>query len=188
LIGNAAAAVDRAATLAAYAGSTRARKKSRAESLGHQARLEALAAIAKLYPSDAAGYFREPQPIEPSLRSARPIGSAAQAFDLAWPSKEATFVGEIEPRYGRFVENRVAAARLFLHREPRPVAVLVHGYLGGQFAMKTAPVVDRGLKSVTRVAATSRLSSFVRPLNEVRSVTPGLRDMSSPLNPLTSAS
>jgi pimeloyl-ACP methyl ester carboxylesterase len=136
LVGNAAAAVDRAATLAAYAGSVRARKRSRAESLGHDARLEALAAIAELYPPEAAGYFREPRTISPSERSVRAIGPDVRVVDLAWASNEPTFVPDVLSRYGRFIENQVAAVRMFLHRQPRPVAVLVHGYLGGQFSLE----------------------------------------------------
>jgi pimeloyl-ACP methyl ester carboxylesterase len=136
LIGNAAAAVDRAATLAAYASSSRARKRSRAESLGHEARLEALDAIAQAYPPDAPSYFREPRAISPSERAVRTLGSDLRVVDLAWPSNEPTFVAEMHPRYFRYVENQVAAARLFVHREPRPVAVLVHGYLGGQFSVE----------------------------------------------------
>src|SRR5690606_2621728 len=51
-------------------------------------------------------------------------------------SDDATFVSELGQRYARYTHNRVATARVFLHREPRPVAILVHGYLGGQFSVE----------------------------------------------------
>lgn len=136
LIGNAAAAVDRAATLAAYAGAARARKRSRAESLGHEERLTALAEIARAYPHEHAGFYRAPRAISPAERAARAPAAGIRAIDLAWPSDEGTFLTDVQPRYTRFVENRVAAARLFLHREPRPVAILIHGYLGGQYSVE----------------------------------------------------
>ena len=47
VLGGAAAAVDRAATLAAYAQTVRARKRSRAEALGHGERMLALAELAQ---------------------------------------------------------------------------------------------------------------------------------------------
>jgi pimeloyl-ACP methyl ester carboxylesterase len=134
LIGNAAAAVDRAATLAAYAGSARARRQSRAESLGHDQRMQALEALAALYPTSSE-FFREPRVIRPAERAVRDLGGH-RVLDLAWSSEDATFVSDVDARYRRYAENRAAAARVFLHREPRPVAILVHGYLGGQFAVE----------------------------------------------------
>jgi pimeloyl-ACP methyl ester carboxylesterase len=43
---------------------------------------------------------------------------------------------EVQEQYDRYEANRTATARLFLHDEPRPVAVLVHGYLGGAHNME----------------------------------------------------
>lgn len=135
LIGNAAAAVDRAATLAAYASSARSRRQSRAESLGHEERLQALSALAAMYPRGTEHYFRAARAIQPSERLVRD-GGDHRVVDLAWPSDEPTFVTEVDARYRRFAQNRAAAARVFLHRSPRPVAILVHGYLGGQFTVE----------------------------------------------------
>lgn len=134
-MGGAAAAVDRAATLAAYASSARARKNSRAESLGHDARLEALAHIEALYPPGAAGFFREPRAIAVSERAVR-SDADVRVVDAAWRSDAAPFASEIAERYTRYAENQVACARLFLHSRRRPVVILIHGYLGGQYAFE----------------------------------------------------
>jgi pimeloyl-ACP methyl ester carboxylesterase len=135
LLGTAAAAVDRAATLAAGAGSARRRKRNRSEALGHGERLEALAAIAELYRIESE-FYRLPRRIEPSERLVRWSARGHRVVDLAWPSEEPTYVPELAERYGRYRENRVAAARLFLAAEPRPVAVLIHGYLGGAYSFE----------------------------------------------------
>jgi pimeloyl-ACP methyl ester carboxylesterase len=135
VIGGAAAAVDRAATLAANASSARARKKSRAESLGHDARLEALAHIEALYPPNAAEFFRSPRAIAVSERAVRGE-SKLRVVDVSWPSEPTTFAPEIAERFARYAHNQVACARLFLHSTPRPVAILIHGYLGGQYAFE----------------------------------------------------
>jgi pimeloyl-ACP methyl ester carboxylesterase len=137
LIGNAAAAVDRAATLAAYAQSARARAKSRAESLDHPRRLEALAQIAGLYPETASErFYRAPRAIDPAERVLRSLPDGSRVVDLAWASDEPTFVTELAPRWERYADNRVATARLLVRGAPRPLAILVHGYLGGQLAVE----------------------------------------------------
>jgi pimeloyl-ACP methyl ester carboxylesterase len=51
---------------------------------------------------------------------------------VAWPSEYQTFLPEVAEQYGRVAENHTAAARLVLcGDEPRPLAILIHGYLGG---------------------------------------------------------
>ena len=136
LLGGAAAAVDRAATLAAYAGSRGSRKKSRAESLGHRERLVALEAIAGAYPADAPGYFREPRRITPSERSVRWGADGKRVIDLSWPSDYQPFEPGVAERFDRCAENRVAAARCFFGATPRPVALLVHGYMAGHYDLE----------------------------------------------------
>jgi len=136
LLGGAAAAVDRAATLAAYAGSQRSRKRSRAESLGHAERMEALRAIAALYPAEHPGYFREPRVITPAERVVRWSASGQRIVDLSWPSDDQTFDAGVAERFARHAENRVAAARAFFGPEPRPVVLLVHGYMAGHFDLE----------------------------------------------------
>ncbi len=136
LLGGAAAAVDRAATLAAVAGIRSSRKKSRTESLGHRERIEALDAIAGLYPHDARDYFRAPRSITPAERVVRWTAGGHRVVDLAWPSDYLPFEAGVADRFERHVENRVAAARAFFGPEPRPVALLIHGYMAGQYDLE----------------------------------------------------
>jgi Alpha/beta hydrolase domain containing 18 len=133
ILGGAAAAVDRAATLAAYAGSVSSRRKSRAERLGHGERMQALAQLAQLYPHPNPAFFRPPRAIEPSERRVRWSADGHQVIDLSWPSEYRTFEPGIAERYERHAENRLAAARLLLGPEPRPVAILIHGYMAGRY-------------------------------------------------------
>jgi len=129
-----AAAVDRAATLAAYAQSRRARARGRAERLGHDERLEALSVLAEQYPASAADrFFRAPRAVAPDERELR-AGGGARVVDLRWPSDASTFHPSMQDRWARDAANLVAHARLHLGGSaPRPVLVLVHGYMGGPF-------------------------------------------------------
>jgi pimeloyl-ACP methyl ester carboxylesterase len=135
LLGRAASAVDRAATAAAYAQSRRARRRS-AESLGHEQRMIALGQLERLYPPpDDAAFFREPRPIALRETPVRRLADGGSVVDVRWPSDYACFLADLAERYTR-PENGHAGARLFLHPEPRPAAVLVHGYLAGHFAVE----------------------------------------------------
>ncbi|MBX3130498.1 MAG: prolyl oligopeptidase family serine peptidase [Polyangiaceae bacterium] len=137
LVSSAAVAVDRAVTLAAERASAGRRRKNPAESLGHGARLAALDEMKRLYPEQGdGGFFPSPRAIEPQERVVRWTTAGDRVFDLCWPSIEHTFLPELEPRYGRFLQNHVATARLLTRGEPRPVAILIHGYLGGAFNME----------------------------------------------------
>lgn len=128
--------MDRAATLAAYAGSRSSRRHSRAESLGHAERMEALRAIAELYPHDHPEYFREPRPITPTERVVRWSAGGHRVLDLSWASDYQPFAPVMSERLERYAENRVAAARAFLGPEPRPVVLLVHGYMAGHYDLE----------------------------------------------------
>lgn len=132
-IGHAASALDRAATLAAYAQSSRARARGRAERLGHAERLQALARIAEWYPDTARDvFFRAPHPIAPATRSVS-TARGHRVDDLTWPSHVVTFEPNMQERCARLTESHVAHVRLHQHAKPRPVVILVHGYLGGAF-------------------------------------------------------
>src|SRR5688572_21966225 len=111
MLGGAAAAVDRAATLAAYAQTVSRRRRSRSESLDHAQRLEALALLAAEYPETAqASFFVPPPAIDPAERMVRVGAGGARVIDLAWPSRYRPFVGHTEllERYDRHRENQVA--------------------------------------------------------------------------------
>ncbi|MGE0328291.1 MAG: alpha/beta hydrolase family protein [Polyangiaceae bacterium] len=168
LVGGAAAAVDRAATLAATASAKR--RGSRAESLSHQQRLEALTHIAAAYAGGGERFFRSPRLIDPVRRQVRRVGESGSApgvvEDLSWRSDYVCFLPDLDERYGRYRSNTQAAVRLFRHErgEPRPVIILIHGYLGGQFVAEERvwPVkwlFKRGLD----------VALFVLPFHAVRS-------------------
>lgn len=132
-LGHAAAAVDRAASFAAYAQSSRARAKGRAERLGHDERLEALARIAEWYPDSAhAAFYPAPRTIAPRAEKVG-NGRDPRVVDLSWRSDTSTFRPDMQERWGRFEHSHTVHARLHLHDQPRPVVILVHGYLGGAF-------------------------------------------------------
>ncbi|MCC6216099.1 MAG: alpha/beta hydrolase family protein [Polyangiaceae bacterium] len=134
-VGGAAAAVDRVATLAAYAATAGARRKSRSESLGHDERLAALAGIADEYPPEAP-WFRPARPITPVSRAAGERPGGVRVADLTWPSDHWPAGRSVAERW-RPGPSGLASVRLFEGRgEPgeRPVAVLVHGYLGGNYS------------------------------------------------------
>jgi pimeloyl-ACP methyl ester carboxylesterase len=42
----------------------------------------------------------------------------------------------VQEQYDRVEENRIATARLVVHETPRPLAILIHGYLGGVHRME----------------------------------------------------
>lgn len=134
LIGQAASAVDRAVSLAAFAQSSRARGRSRAEKLGHAERMEALGAIAGWYPASAQDVFYRPaRAIDPCER---PVSDsrAGRLVDLSWPSDLPPFLPAMAEKWERFQHSHTGHVRLHLHRGgPRPALVLVHGYLGGPF-------------------------------------------------------
>ena len=116
VIGGAAAALDRAATLAAYAQTVRMRRHSRAESLGHAARLEVLALLAAQYSEGfAERYYRSPRAIDPSLRVVRSAPGSSRVVDLPWPSEYRVFLEEadVRARFARHRENQVGTTRLF---------------------------------------------------------------------------
>jgi dienelactone hydrolase len=145
VIGGAAAALDRAATLAAYAQTVRMRRRNRAESLGHDARLQALALLAAQYSESLAErYFRAPRAIDPSLRVVRSGPGSASVVDVTWQSEYRVFLEEadVRARFARHRENQLGAARLFNWGSGRPVAILIHGYMGGhhRFEQRVWPV------------------------------------------------
>jgi pimeloyl-ACP methyl ester carboxylesterase len=61
----------------------------------------------------------------------RPFSEGTRVVDLHWSADYRTFLPEVQDTYARVLQNHTATARLILHEKPRPIAVLVHGYLGG---------------------------------------------------------
>lgn len=160
MLGSAAAAVDRAATLAAYAQTARGRRRSRAESLDHEQRLAALEALREAY-AGARDYFLEPASIAPRRERVRTL-QGGTVEDLRWSSEYTTFLPGIQERYRG--GGHATAARLWLHAEPRPVMILVHGYMAGQHQVE-----ERVWPSAWLFRHGVDLAFFVLPFHGVRS-------------------
>jgi pimeloyl-ACP methyl ester carboxylesterase len=139
MLGSAAAAVDLMATAAVTAHAQRGHQKPERPSAERSRWLERLDARLRDVPLE--GFFAEPEPISPGERRVRSLGPAGGVFDLSWQSPFAPLDSEVAERYQAAPENRVAVARHF--RSPsatsgglRPVAILVHGYMAGTFAVE----------------------------------------------------
>lgn len=130
MLGTAAGAVDRAVAMAMHARGKRDR--ARANQMTHAERVEALDAIAGLYP-DLDSFFSAPVPIDPALRDVR-----SGVFDARWASPFEPYVPAVAEKYLSSLENRTAHARLFLGERGRPAVVAVHGYMGGQWRLEEA--------------------------------------------------
>jgi pimeloyl-ACP methyl ester carboxylesterase len=135
VLGAAAAAFDRAMVQAARVAN---RRKSRAESLSHDERMRALAAIRDSYAAPEIwtspdAFFEPPPPIHPALERVRGMRSGGTVYDASWPSRFEPYLPELRNKYLGFEENRTAHARLYLAPQPRATILLVHGYLAGQW-------------------------------------------------------
>ncbi len=136
VLGRTAAAVDLAFTRAteALAGTRRGGSADRPD---HEARVTALSAVSEAYPAEAPGFFRPARPIRPT-RS--PVPGDPTATDLVWESDYETWSPALAARWQGVASNRWVHARHFGPSRrggpPRPVILLVHGYLGGHFAVE----------------------------------------------------
>lgn len=186
-----AAGVDRTFGALALARSKRSRQSSRAESLGHAERLEALGTIRRLY--DRPEHFERPdtffpKPPAPAVSERRvrrlPDGDVV---DLRWQSRYAPYTDAISDRYLSMRANDSVYARVLRHGgTPRPAIVLVHGYLGGVFAVEERmwPVrwlYERGLDVVLAVLPFHGLRSGGRvrppfPSSDPRITVEGFRE------------
>lgn len=116
--------------------------RSQTARLDHATRMEMLAAVVARHsapPFDApadqffgeagvAGTWEE--------RHVRTI-AGGRVVDVCWSSGYEVLASEphVRRRYAR-AENDWACARLWLHDRPRPVAILIHGYLGGVYRLE----------------------------------------------------
>ena len=90
------------------------------------------------------GFFVPPRSVLPTrgAASTRQLGDGTelQVVDLRWPSKPGVHAASLAERWLAAEENRWAHARLFSRAaadgQRRPVAVLIHGYMGGHLAME----------------------------------------------------
>lgn len=128
LVGPLAATLDRAVTLAV------ATRHEFGNSRIDDDQLMARAARAAEYFAeiDPDTYFDAPKPIQP----VETLSINGGAVDVSWPSTHRVACSAVEAAYTSYVENRCAAVRLFGTNRRRPIAVLVHGYMGGAFALE----------------------------------------------------
>jgi pimeloyl-ACP methyl ester carboxylesterase len=135
LFGAAAAAVDLAVRRTALA---RTGGQRHANSLRHEVRIALLHRLKERYARLGAPdrFFREPRPISPrqDVRLVRKNG--VRVVDLHWPSDYKTFLPEVQAQYEREEANQTATVRLIVHEKPRPLVILIHGYLGGIHKME----------------------------------------------------
>jgi dienelactone hydrolase len=131
----------------AVVGAVRWRNRARpprVDSLSHAQRMQALAHIEEAYGDRALlaspeAFFPPTALIAPALRRVLRPGHAARVLDASWPSAYEPMLPEIRAKYLGHRRNATAHARLFFGKEsggPRPVAILVHGYLGGYWVLE----------------------------------------------------
>lgn len=100
---------------------------------GHEARVLSLRSILSRYAAlSLADFYPAPRAIDPALRERGSLSPGLARTDIVWPSLTDTFLPELCDVCQRTVENRVAIARLIRRGTPRPVAILIHGYLLGK--------------------------------------------------------
>jgi pimeloyl-ACP methyl ester carboxylesterase len=169
VLNRAASGFDIAVSRALLGRSASARARSRTESLGHAERLAALERIASTWDAAATrpDFFGADATPTPDLAFVRMEGNV-KVVDATWRSAFSPVDEGASPRYLERTENATAAARLFLHREPRPTAILVHGYRAGHHALEERVwplrfMLDRGLD----------VALFVLPFHGVRAKSAG---------------
>jgi pimeloyl-ACP methyl ester carboxylesterase len=134
VVGLASSAFDRAVTLAVQAA-TAERVPPRDQ--GSEQRVALLTEMAERYSAVAhAGYHPEPVTISPSTRQVGELSRGLGIVDLTWSCPYRAYLPDLSERYLRTRENHVAAARLFTRERPRPLAIIIHGYMTGRFAFE----------------------------------------------------
>jgi len=134
MLGSAAAAVDRMATAAV---SAHAARTVPIRARPHTDRMRLLARFEERFrdaPLD--GFFAPPHAIAPGHRPVRKLGAEGEVVDLSWHSSFTPLDSEVSERYLSARENAVAVARHFRRGQPRPVVILIHGYMAGPFVFE----------------------------------------------------
>lgn len=138
----AGAAVDRALVHAALDVARRSPDRERVAREDHDGRLAELARVTDAYSdptylAEPARFFAAPPRVEPAQSPVRALARGRGAVvDLAWESGFTPVHPVPRDEYLSHPENRTARARLWLHPEPRPAVVCVHGYLGGRWSIE----------------------------------------------------
>lgn len=142
LLRHASAGVDRAVVAAMQMRNRGVR--SRAEALPHTDRMARLAAIAAMYGApelllDGAAFFPRPDGVRPEVRRVCELPWGGQCLEATWPSASEPFEPGVRDAYVAHAANRTACARLYVHGQGggrRPAAIVVHGYMTGQWAVE----------------------------------------------------
>ncbi len=170
LLQSASAGVDRAVVVAMELGNRRVR--ARAGAMSDDERLARLAAIRASYGdpallADPDAFFPPPPPVTP-----REQVVGGRCLQLSWPSASTPYDPGVRDGYLAHAPNRTAHARLYAAGDGRPTGrpavILVHGYLGGQWAVEERVwplpwLARRGLDAAV----------FVLPFHGVRGRTEG---------------
>jgi pimeloyl-ACP methyl ester carboxylesterase len=163
LLGGAAVMLDRAVTLAVEAQSRSGRGPRIAVS--HAASVAFLERLALETPSQPSlELFAEPPVITPALRRVRGERDSG-VFDVTWPSQYSPRLDSFLERYTRTRENQFGALRWFRSNSarPRPVVLIVHGYMSGAF-----PIEERLWPLDTLDALGFDVALFVLPFHGLR--------------------
>ncbi len=141
------------------------------EALGHDERVARLSELQSIYDrpehyEENASFFPQALAISPTMTPVRTISGPGpgKVVDITWPSQFDVVCEAVREKYLAHPKNLRGAARLFLHENPaRPVAILVHGYLCGQYPLEERiwPVqwlFERGLD----------VALFVLPFHAIR--------------------
>jgi pimeloyl-ACP methyl ester carboxylesterase len=132
VLGTAAAAVDRVATAAVSAHGARSsgvlRPRPESERLTRLIELASDGSAASL-----ERFFPPVGRIVPGARQVRRERSGLEVFDVSWAS---SYEAHAAGRYTETSANATAVCRLHRRGQPRAVAILIHGYMAGHFALE----------------------------------------------------
>jgi dienelactone hydrolase len=139
LLDTAAASVDRAVVVAMQMRGRSVR--GRAEAMPHEKRMERLALIGETYGAEELvahpeSFFVPPPAVRPDVRTVKRLPWGVECLEASWPSAFEPFAPAVRDAYVAHVANRTAYARLYTAGGPRPAAILVHGYMGGPWAIE----------------------------------------------------
>ena len=114
--------------------------RAQAESMSHEDRMVRLAAIRASYGApellDGDAFFPRPAPTPVRSQHVRGLPSGGECVQIAWASASEPFDAGVRERYLAHAPNRTAHARLYVKGSGRPAAILVHGYMSGQWAIE----------------------------------------------------
>ena len=163
VLGSAAAAVDRAATLAVQARNNVGRA-SVSQATGLDQRLSTLQSFVDSYPQSLGDeFFLPPRAISPVARELPNDVGFSRSLDLSWASDYQPFFAPLAERYARGPENHAAGVRFLTSGAERPVAILIHGYMAGSY-----PVEQRVWPLLRFLRSGYDVALFTLPFHGVR--------------------